>query len=110
MRDTKEWSLNRRGTYVFNTRPSDAELERRFPADAWDDPSRWDMSGLEPYLQRFDINFHPDYLIDIPRPTMALWIGDNWRVDEQPDDQPRRALRRRLGRDRPARRDRDRAS
>ena len=80
VRDTKEWSLNRRGTYVFNTRPSDAELERRFPADAWDDPSRWDVSGLEPYLNRFDINFHPDYLIDIPRPTMAFWIGDNWRA------------------------------
>jgi len=80
VRDTKEWSLNRRGTYVFNTRPSDAELERRFPADAWDDQSRWDVSGLEPYLNRFDINFHPDYLIDIPRPTMAVWMGDNWRA------------------------------
>jgi len=80
VRDTKEWSLNRRGTYVFNTRPSDAELERRFPAEAWNDPAAWDVSGLEPYLQRFDINFHPDYLIDIPRPTMALWIGDNWRA------------------------------
>jgi hypothetical protein len=80
VRDTKNWSLNRRGTYVFNTRPSDAELERRFPADAWNDPSRWDISGLEPYLQRFDINFHPDYLVDTPRPTMALWFGDNWRM------------------------------
>ena len=82
VRDTKEWSLNRRGTYVFNTRPSDAELERRFPADAWDDPARWDISGLEPYLQRFDINFHPDYLIDIPRPTYAVWWGDNWHVSD----------------------------
>jgi hypothetical protein len=80
VKDTKDWSLNRRGTYVFNTRPSDAELERRFPADAWDDPSRWDISGLEPYLQRFDINFHPDYRVNTPRPTMALWFGDNWRV------------------------------
>ena len=80
VRDTKNWSLNRRGTYVFNTRPSDAELERRFPADAWDDPSRWDISGLEPYLQRFDVNFHPDYLVDTPRPTLAIWVGDNWRV------------------------------
>ena len=67
---------------MFNTRPSDAELERRFPADAWNDPSRWDISGLEPYLQRFDINFHPDYLVDIPRPTLALWFGDNWRVTD----------------------------
>jgi hypothetical protein len=80
VRDTKDWSLNRRGTYVFNTRPSDAELERRFPADAWNDPSRWDISGLEPYLQRFDINFHPDYRVNTPRPTLGLWFGDNWRV------------------------------
>ncbi len=80
VKDTKNWSLNRRGTYVFNTRPSDAELERRFPADAWNDPTRWDISGLEPYLQRFDINFHPDYIVDIPRPTLALWFGDTWRA------------------------------
>lgn len=78
--DTKDWSLNRRGTYVFSTRPSDAELERRFPADAWNDPSRWDLSGLEPFLQRFDINFHPDYKVNIPRPTVAAWFGDNWRI------------------------------
>src|SRR5688572_14131165 len=82
VKDTKNWSLNRRGTYVFSTRPSDAELERRFPADAWDDPTRRDISGLEPYLQRFDINFHPDYVVDIPRPTMALWFGDNWRATD----------------------------
>jgi hypothetical protein len=80
VRDTKDWSLNRRGTYVFSTRPSDAELERRFPADAWDDPTRWDISGLEPYLQRFDINFHPDYRVETPRPTLGLWFGDNWRM------------------------------
>jgi hypothetical protein len=80
--DTKVWSLNRRGTYVFSTRPSDAELERRFPGNAWNDPSQWDISGLEPYLQRFDINFNPDYLIDIPRPTWAAWFGDNWRVTD----------------------------
>jgi hypothetical protein len=79
VRDTKNWSLNRRGTYVFATRPSDAELERRFPADAWNNPAAWNISGLEPYLQRFDINFHPDYLVDTPRPTLALWYGDNWR-------------------------------
>ena len=81
--DTKDWALNRRGTYVFSSRPSDAELERRFPADAWNDPSRWDISGLESHLQRFDINFHPDYLVDVPRPTLAIWFGDNWRVTEE---------------------------
>ena len=82
VRDTKDWSLNRRGTYVFSSRPSDAELERRFPADAWNNPARWDISGLEPFLQRFDINFHPDYVVDVPRPTFAVWFGDNWRVTD----------------------------
>ena len=82
VRDTKGWSLGRRGRYVFANRPSTAELERRFPADAWDDPSRWDISGLEPFLQRYDINFHPDYLVDVPRPTLALWIGDTWRTGD----------------------------
>jgi hypothetical protein len=82
VRDTKNWSLNRRGTYVFATRPSDAELERRFPADAWNNPSRWNISGLEPFLQRFDINFHPDYIVDTPRPTVALWFGDTWRATD----------------------------
>jgi hypothetical protein len=82
VRDTKDWSLGRRGRFVFASRPSDAELERRFPADAWDDPSRWDLTGLEPFLQRYDVNFHPDYLIDVPRPTLAIWIGDNWRINE----------------------------
>jgi hypothetical protein len=83
VKDTKDWSLGRRGRYVFASRPSTAELERRFPADAWDDPSRWDVSGLEPFLQRYDINFHPDYLVDVPRPTLAIWYGDTWRPSDR---------------------------
>ncbi len=58
-------------------RRAGAPISRRA---AWDNPAAWDISGLEPYLQRFDINFNPDYLIDIPRPTWAAWFGDNWRV------------------------------
>jgi hypothetical protein len=77
--DTKVWDLNRRGTYVFNKTPSTAELEARFPAADWNNPSAWNITGLEPYLQEFDINFNPDYLVNTPRPTLALWFGDNWR-------------------------------
>ncbi len=81
--DTGEWFLVRRGRYRFSSRPSEAELERRFPADAWNDPSRWDVSGLEPFLQRIDMNFHrKDWLIDIPRPTVAIWFGDNWELTD----------------------------
>lgn len=82
--DTGEWFLQRRGRMFFNSTPSEAELLRRFPADAWNDPSRWDLSGLDARIQRFDVNFHgAGWLIDIPRPTMALWFGDTWRVNNQ---------------------------
>ena len=107
VKDTKDWSLNRRGTYVFNTtavgRRAGTPRSRPTPGTI---RRSWDISGLEPYLQRFDINFHPDYLVDIPRPTLAMWFGDNWRVIGQPVGQLRRALRRGLGRDQSAARDR----
>jgi hypothetical protein len=80
--DTGQWFILQRGQYRFHTRPPD--LERRFPADAWNDPSRWDLTGLDPYVQFFDQNFHHrDWLIDIPRPTFAVWLGDTWRVNDR---------------------------
>jgi hypothetical protein len=66
------------GTMVFNSRPLD--LERRFPADAWDNPSAWDLTGLDSFAQRLDQNFRSDWNNDLPRPTVAVWIGDNWRI------------------------------
>ncbi len=76
--DTGQWQLLSRGEFIFTAAPPD--LTRRFPADAWNDPSRWDVSGLIP--QRFDQNFG-DWTIDIPRPTWALWFGDTWRLNDQ---------------------------
>jgi hypothetical protein len=78
--DTGQWQLLSRGEYIFTRTPTD--LDRRFPADAWDDPSRWDVSGLDGFVQRYDLNFG-DWTIDIPRPTLALWIGDTWRMNNQ---------------------------
>ena len=78
--DTGQWQLLSRGEYIFTSTPAD--LLRRFPVDAWDDPSRWDVSGLDSIVQRFDQNFG-DWTIDIPRPTWAVWFGDTWRVKEQ---------------------------
>ena len=59
-----------------------ADMNRRFPSDAWDDPSRWDVTGLDSIVQRFDQNFG-DWTIDIPRPTWAVWFGDTWRMSDQ---------------------------
>jgi hypothetical protein len=77
--DNGVWELYKAGRFVFNTRPPD--LTRRFPADAWNDPSRWDLTGLNAYVQKFDQNYDSgNFLFDVPRPTLALWFGDTWRV------------------------------
>jgi len=78
--DTGQWQLLSRGEFVFTRNPTD--LDRRFPADAWDDPTRWDVTGLDGFVQRYDLNFG-DWTIDIPRPTVALWFGDTWRMNNQ---------------------------
>jgi hypothetical protein len=78
--DTGQWQLLSRGEYIFNSTPAD--LARRFPVDAWDNPSRWDVTGLDATVNRYDQNFG-DWTIDIPRPTWAVWFGDTWRVNEQ---------------------------
>ena len=75
--DTGQWQLLSRGEYIFTRVPTD--LTRRFPLDAWNDPTRWDVSGLDGFVQRYDLNFG-DWTIDIPRPTIALWAGDTWKM------------------------------
>ena len=97
--DTGQWQLLSRGEFIFTSTPAD--INRRFPLDAWDDPSRWDVTGLDSIVQRFDQNFG-DWTIDIPRPTWAVWFGDTWRMSDSVHGQLRRALGRRLGRARSA--------
>ncbi len=74
--DTGSWQLLSRGEYIFLSAPPD--LARRFPV--WDDPTTWDLSGLDARVQRFDQNFG-DWTIDIPRPSLALWVGDTWKIN-----------------------------
>jgi hypothetical protein len=69
------------GNMIFNSRPAD--LVRRFPADSWNNPAAWDLTGLDSYAQRLDINFRPDWNNDLPRPTVGVWLGDNWRLTNQ---------------------------
>jgi hypothetical protein len=77
-KDTGSWELLSRGEFIFASTPAD--IARRFPADAWNDPTKWDLSGLDATVSRFDQNFG-DWTIDIPRPTVALWIGDTWKLN-----------------------------
>jgi carboxypeptidase family protein len=94
-RDTGWWQLRTRGQYIFSALPAD--VERRFPLQFWDDPSKWDLAGLDSIVIRFDRYFakegggftghcpNPDgcgnWSLDIPRPTYAVWLGDTWAVN-----------------------------
>jgi hypothetical protein len=86
-KDSGWWMARSRGQMIFSALPSDAA--RRFPLDAWDDPSRWDFSGLEATALRYDIYYaeeggqnkgHGNWSFDVPRPMYAGWIGDAWQV------------------------------
>jgi hypothetical protein len=78
--DTGQWQLLSRGEFIFTG--SIPDLDRRIPFDAWDDPSRWDLTGLDANASRFDQNFG-DWTIDIPRPTLAVYAGDTWRISNE---------------------------
>jgi hypothetical protein len=79
VQNTGVWNIQQRGILFFTSLPAD--ITTRIPEDAALDPSRWNMAGLDALAQRFDQNFHAgDWTIDVPRPTWALWFGDNWRV------------------------------
>jgi len=77
VRNTGTWYIQQVGRMLFNTNP--ANLNALFPSD---DPATWNIAGIPTSTVReFDQNFHAgDWSINIPRPTWAAWIGDNWRV------------------------------
>jgi hypothetical protein len=79
-----DWYIQSVGRYTMNGVPSN--LGALVPPDAVTDPSRWNLAGLSSFVQRFDKNYSYsgwENIIDSPRPTWAIWFGDNWRVGNQ---------------------------
>jgi hypothetical protein len=83
------FELEKRGRMYFTSLPSPAEMSRRFPIDQWNNPAAWDLTGLDPIVQRYDISFDPGsdsidpWWYSVPRPTVALWFGDTWQVTDR---------------------------
>jgi Carboxypeptidase regulatory-like domain len=76
------WFIQRQGFFTFNSAPTN--LAAVLPADAAFDPSRWNLAPLNSLARDFQINFaqnESNWTIDVPRPTYAIWVGDNWRVN-----------------------------
>ncbi|HEV2983534.1 MAG TPA: carboxypeptidase-like regulatory domain-containing protein [Vicinamibacterales bacterium] len=85
VRNTGTWYIQQVGRMIFNSNPSAAVLNALFPQGSENNPAQWNLAGIPVgNAKEFDQNFHPgDWSINVPRPTWAAWIGDNWRVSNQ---------------------------
>ena len=55
--DNTHWPNNERGTITFNTALTPAEIARRFPWEAANNPGKWDFSGLDRDVNNVAQNF-----------------------------------------------------
>jgi hypothetical protein len=77
---TGYWHIRKNGVFTMTSVPSN--LSSLIPSTAPFDPSQWNLAALNPFVLRYDQNFNNSgWLIDIPRPEMAVWFGDNWHVN-----------------------------
>ena len=76
---TALWYLQQQGIMTFTSVPSD--ITTRIPANAPFDLAQWNLSGLDPLVQKFEKNYNRgDWTLDVPGPTWGIWIGDTWRA------------------------------
>lgn len=74
--ETGWWYKGSRGNMQYRSLPTD--VARRFANPL--EPSQWDLTGLDSLATRYTLNYSNDYTFDTPRPMIAGWIGDTWRV------------------------------
>jgi hypothetical protein len=73
------WYIQRAGFFTFNSAPPN--LAAVLPQDGALDASTWSLQPLNALARDYQVNFtEGDWTIDVPRPTYAVWVGDNWRV------------------------------
>ena len=80
VRNTGDWFIQQVGRMIFNSNPTNLNS-----IITGTDPAAWNIAAIPiSTVNRFDQNFHPsDWGINVPRPTWAMWLGDNWRVNNQ---------------------------
>ena len=82
--DTGDWYIQTAGRYTMTSVPGN--LGALVPASAVLDPTAWNLSSLSSFVQVFNQNYSYSgwtNIIDTPRPTWALWVGDNWRATDE---------------------------
>jgi len=79
---TGYWHILKNGRFTMTSLPSN--LSDLLPAGSAFTPSQWNLAAMNSFVLRYDQNFNQSgWQIDIPRPTMAVWIGDNWRIGKR---------------------------
>jgi hypothetical protein len=74
------WVQQSNGDVYFNSVPPN--LTSLLPADSALDASRWNILAMSPYVNYVVHNFSKrNWAIEAPRPTWALWLGDNWKLN-----------------------------
>lgn len=72
------WFVVGNGNYIFKALPPN--MVSRFPASAWNNPSAWDLTGLDSYVQEFDVNYRPNWNVKMPQSIVGFWAGDTWKL------------------------------
>jgi hypothetical protein len=72
------WFVVGNGNYIFKSLPPN--MVNRFPATAWNNPVAWDLTGLDSYVQEFDVNYRPNWDVKMPQSIAGFWAGDNWKL------------------------------
>jgi hypothetical protein len=75
------WFIQRAGFFTFTAAPTN--LASVISQDNALNPSAWNLAPLNALARDYQVNFarnEADWTIDVPRPTYAIWLGDNWRV------------------------------
>jgi hypothetical protein len=61
-----------------------ADIVTRIPVATPYDLNTWNLTGLDPLVQRFERNYNRgDWTLDVPGPTGGIWLGDTWLVTNQ---------------------------
>ena len=76
---TGYWGILESGRFTMSSIPSN--LSTLIPQSAAFSPTTWNLSALNSYVNFYSQNFNQSgWKIDVPRPEVAVWFGDTWKL------------------------------
>jgi hypothetical protein len=76
---TGYWGILESGRFTMSSIPS--TLSTLIPQSAAFNPTTWNLSALNSYVNFYSQNFNQSgWKIDVPRPEVAVWFGDTWKL------------------------------